>query len=76
MSLAPEDIVGVTGHPGRPLAPLGEPAQQLRVELASSAGAMGRCQRHIVARWLIDFRDLMLTLDKTLIAMYVRQPYS
>jgi hypothetical protein len=25
---------------------------------------------------LIDFRDLMLTLDKTLIAMYVRQPYS
>ncbi len=33
-------------------------------------------RRHIVARWLIDFRDLMLTLDKTLIAMYPRQPYS
>ena len=66
MLLAPEDIVGPTGHPGRPcpadrapdkpvdrwmpllgdageglsVAPLGEPAQQLRVELSSSAGAV------------------------------------
>jgi hypothetical protein len=33
-------------------------------------------RRHIVARWLIDFRDRMLTLDKNLLAMYPRQPYS
>jgi hypothetical protein len=31
---------------------------------------------HIVARWLIDLRGLMLTLEKTLLAMYPRQRYS
>jgi hypothetical protein len=34
------------------------------------------CRRHIVARWLIDFQGLMLTADKTLIAMCPRRPYS
>jgi hypothetical protein len=152
MSPAAEDMVGPIGHPGLPVAPLGEPARQLPVELASSAGAVmgdvdipvsvaywkaagrfngcpsslvdesllgggeradagsdlttrrhhvlqpvaghcslacdcfptdglwcpsGRaCRRPIVARWLIDFRGLMLTPDKSVIAMCPRQPYS
>jgi hypothetical protein len=33
-------------------------------------------RRHIVARWLMDFRDLMLTLDKTLTAIRLGQTYS
>jgi hypothetical protein len=104
---------------GLPTASLGEPAQQLRVDLASSASAvmveddidtsLGRplegsqalqrlpicktddlivsledeqfverhaCRRHIVARWLIDFSNLVRMLEKTLLAMYPRQPCS
>jgi hypothetical protein len=40
MSPAAEDMVGPIGHSGLPVAPLGEPARQLCVELASSAGAV------------------------------------
>jgi len=40
MSPAAQGMVGPIRHPGRPVAQLGEPAQQLRVALASSAGAM------------------------------------
>ena len=53
MSPAVEDMVGPIGHPGLPVAPLGEPARQLCVELASSAGAvMGDVDIPVsVARW-------------------------
>jgi hypothetical protein len=34
------------------------------------------CRRHIVARWLIDFSNLVRMLEKTLLAMYPRQPCS
>jgi hypothetical protein len=113
------------------VAPLGEPSQQLRAQLATSAGASRlnvdrdtglsgalegdqalqrlpirktddliisledepfvggakpmaalccrerpACRRHIVARWLIDFSNLVRMLEKTLLAMYPRQPCS
>ena len=58
----------------------GCPARRAGAGVACRARVLRRrrraCQRHIVARWLIDFRGLMLTPDKTLIAMCPRQPYS
>ena len=42
----------------------------------TDAGRGHARRRHIVARWLIDFRDLMLTLDKTLTAIRLGQTYS
>jgi hypothetical protein len=43
----------------------------------SSGAVRGHARRrHIVARWLIDFRDLMLALDKALTVIRLGQTYS